>query len=427
MTPDEAALVATTLYRLAGLDIQGSRRVSVDSTVERLRLASGLPDVASYLARAELDPEVRQELLDAVSVGETHWLRNPPQMHALVDSVLPALAGRGRPIRIWSAGCATGEEVYSVAMLALEAGIRDVEVLGTDICLTSLKLAREGVYQERMIAMVDEVRRGRWLQPVSEGHWRVNDHLRKVVRFELQNLASDPIPYAPGTIDLVLCRNVTIYLAREVTVALMGRIREAIANDGTLLLGHSETLWQVSDSFFVDRVGDAFLYRPVVTAPPAPPADVPKPRTVPQAPRRRPDPPEPAIEQRPATAGEVRAALAAGAYGRAERLAASRAEAVPLDPAAHYLHGLALVHLGRHRDAVPVLRKATYVDPQAGFAHFLLATTLERLGDRAAARAAYGAAASSLGRRAADADAPELDGRSPAELAELCRTLASAP
>jgi len=120
----------------------------------------------------------------------------------------------------------------------------------------------------------------------------------------------------------------------------------------------------------------------------------------------------------------VRAAVATGNYAEAADLAAEVTTVSPLRSEAHYLHGLALTNLGRDPEALVVLRKAVYLDAEDGFAHFLLAGALDRSGERVAAARSYRAAATTLGTRPLDSVAPELGGRSVAELAVLCRRLA---
>ena len=120
----------------------------------------------------------------------------------------------------------------------------------------------------------------------------------------------------------------------------------------------------------------------------------------------------------------VRTAVADGRYDDAADIAAEVVTATPLRSEAHYLHGLALSNLGRHAEALVVLRKAVYLDAEDGFAHFLLGAALERLGEHVAAARSYRAAATTLGRRPRDAVAPELGGRSVAELAQVCTRLA---
>ena len=228
-------------------------------------------------------------------------------------------------------------------------------------------------------------------------------------------------PFGPGEVDLVLCRNVTIYFGRDTTRALVAGFARVLRPGGYLLLGHAETLWQVSDDFRLVPLGSgdaaAFVYRlPEPQAPAAP--------AVP-APRRRPRPApaveEPAID--PAVA--VREAVAQGRYDDAARAAAAALARQPLRADLHYLQGLALVDAGRDEAALVALRGAAYLAPEDGLAHFLLAGVLARLGDAAAARREYAAAAAALTARPPAAGTAELGGRSAAELARLCQGLAS--
>jgi chemotaxis protein methyltransferase CheR len=145
--------------------------------------------------------------------------------------------------------------------------------------------------------------------------------------------------------------------------------------------------------------------------------------------RRKPPVDAPARVVAPRPAGvdplvAVRGAVADGRYGEAADLAADVTTVTPLRSEAHYLHGVALTNLGRDADALVVLRKAVYLDPDDGFAHFLLGGALERLGEHVAAARSYRAAATTLGRRQLDAVAPELGGRSVAEISMLCHQLA---
>ena len=268
-----------------------------------------------------------------------------------------------------------------------------------------------------------------------------------------------------GSVDLVVCRNVTIYFARATTRALVGRFHEVLADRGWLLLGHAETLWQVSDDFALAPVGDAFAYRKearrsaplgAVPAPEITPAAaaLPRPPRSPRLPRpgrHRGHPAEPAAEAplpSPAPpisvppnpppepvarvaavaappAALAREALADGRYAAAAELAAAAIDADPLDPDAYVVRGQALSTLGDDEAALEPLRKALYLAPAAGHAHFLLAAALNRLGDRAAAVKAFRAAAETLPRVPPAVLQPLLDGRPVAELVELCRQLGS--
>ncbi len=381
-----------------------------------------------------------------MTIQETHFFRNPPQVRALRDQVLPELLrhaeAHGRRLRVWSAGCSTGEEPYSVAMMLREllpstAGW-DVKVVATDVSSRALDAARTGTYGARAVQLATPEELARFFRPAPGGGHEVRPEVRELVEFQHHNLVDEVVPFAAGErVDLVLCRNVTIYFGRETTRALMSRLHQSLRDGGYLFLGHSETLWQVSEDFRLVSLGSgesaAFVYRRL---------DPPRPgerRTVladrrsadegpaRPAPERRVKPRRVAVARPPLSPDELlekaRAALSAGRYADAAQLAAEASVAVPLSGEAFYLRGLALLDAGRDEDALVDLRKAVYLDPEMGFAHFLLAGVLDRLGDAAAAAREYAAAADTLGLQPGDATAQELGGRSVRELAQLCREL----
>ncbi|HVA60662.1 MAG TPA: CheR family methyltransferase [Mycobacteriales bacterium] len=432
------------LREAAGLVFDGTRRDSLALSLgERLR-ASGCPDVDSYLRLLDTpagEPE-RQLLLDEVTIPETHFFRNPPQIRALRRHVLPQLlqsAGeRGGHLRVWSAGCSTGEEPYTVAMLIGELlpanpGL-DVKIIATDVSTRALAAARRARYGERSLHLADPVDVARWLTPCADqpGMLEVREDVRRLVEFRHHNLVTDPTPFEPGSLDLILCRNVTIYFRRDTTVALMRRLHTAVRDGGYLFLGHAETLWQISDEFSLVGLGDAFVYRRLDGVPERR-AVLPDRRTAepPVArrserrlqPRRAERVTAPPAPSRP-TVGAVRASLAGGRYDEAVNLTDSMIEFDPLRAEAHYLRGLSLTNLGRDAEAMSSLRKAVYLEPADGLAQFLLGGALERLGEPAAAARAYRAAAGALCDWPPTTIAPELGGRRPAELATLCRQLA---
>ena len=446
------------LSRAAGLVFDDSRRESLSYSIgERLR-ETGIATVPEYLdvVCASGSPE-RQRLIDEVTIQETHFFRNPPQMRALRTHVLPELIRHaeqsGRRLRIWSAGCSTGDEPYTVAMMMREllpstAGW-DVKVIATDISENALAAARRAVYGPRAVHLATPAEVGRFFVALPDGRFEVRPEVRELVEFRHHNLVLDAPPAA--ALDLVLCRNVTIYFSRETTRALMGRLHTALRDGGYLFLGHSETLWQVSEDFHLVALGTgdsaAYVYRRLDDAARERRTVLPDRRTLQElplpverrtAPRRaahllsrlRPEVPQqaPASDAPAAPVTEdrapvVRQALDEGRYADAARLARLAADVEPLRGDLHYLLGLALVDLGQDREALPALRRAVYLAPESGLSHFLLACTLERTGDRPAAAREYGAAARTLGRDPVEAAAPELGGRDVRELALLCAQL----
>ncbi len=385
------------LSRAAGLVFDAGRRHSLALSVQERLHATGDRTVAAYLTRLT-DPVEQQHLLDEVTVQETCFFR-PPQMGALRTYVLPELlraaAGRRR-LRVWSAGCSTGEEPYTLAML-LRAQVPagwDVQVLGTDVSRRAVEAARAGHYGRRSVQRTTPEELARSFTPAGRGY-DVRPEVRALVALRQHNLVTDPLPYAAGEVDLVLCRNVTIYFAAETTRRLVQRLHGVLRPGGYLLLGHAETLWQVSEDFELVPVGSgadaAFLYRAR------------GPQAVTPADRRRP----PAQDTDPV------------------RRAAAAVEAAPLRADLRHAYGHVLAERGRDAEAAPVLRGALYLDPQDGLAHFLLAGVLSRLGDAEAAGREYAAAAEALLAAPPDPAAPELGGRAAGELAALCRFLST--
>lgn len=451
LTDDAFARLRRLLADRAGLVFDDSRRDSLSYAVADRMHAAGAPSLDAYLAAVEKPRSAEvQALLDDVTIPETYFFRNTPQFDALRQFVIPDLirhaSTNGRRLRVWSAGCSTGEEVYSVAIALRELlppGPWDVQVIGTDISTKALASARAGRYGARSLGQVNEDMRRRWFTRVGQ-EYEVGPEIKALVDFRHHNLVTDAAPLGAGQVDLVLCRNVTIYFGRETTRALMKRLYGSLREGAYLFLGHSETLWQISDDFRLVALGEAFVYRRDASDPVVVPAPVQV--SSPRPPRRSfllgrrshdapgrllPAPPDKPADDPVAPRGDeqpldgARAALRAGNYGRAVELAATVTAGDPLLADAYTVRGLALSNLGRHSDALIDLRKAVYVDPQAGFAHFLLAATLARLGDQPAAARSYRAAAETLGHSEDDDHlAAEMGGRKLSELVDMCWQLA---
>ena len=476
LTPEEFLEVRTLLDRTAGLVFDESRKDSLCYSVGERMSACGVSRVDAYLAllRTPKGADEMQALLNAVTIQETHFFRNPPQFRALRQHVLPGLVKKAatgdRRLRIWSAGCSTGEEPYSIAMLLRELVPLldgwDIKVVGTDISTRALDAARAGRYTSRSLGVADPADVARWF--IRDGtDYVVRPEVREVVEFRRHNLVTDPPPFDDEPIDLILCRNVTIYFSRDTTRKLMASLHGRLIDGGYLFLGHSETLWQINDQFRLVTLGDAFVYRrdgdgsagvpnaagerrsvlpdrrtgddgtpygerrvnkterrsaawEVLTKPRTLPFPKPKERSAADPTRARTAEPQPEPAAAVDAIVEVRSQLAQGHYEQVVTLAQELAAMDPLRAEAHYLCGLALANLGRDSDALGHLRKAVYVDPTLGFAHFVLAGALSRLGDTAGASASYRAAAETLGRNVDDKIAAELGGRDVAELVDLC-------
>jgi chemotaxis protein methyltransferase CheR len=230
-----------------------------------------------YLARLRgaapsiVEAELRN-LLNLVTVTETCFFRDTSQFRLLREHILPALmserstrTGSSKRIRIWSAGCSSGEEAYSIAITLDAMGWFQrypdwsIEIIATDLNTMALDQARRGVYTERAVRNVE----GRLLDDyfVRDGRtFALSEAIKARVTFEFGNLTKTPMP-STGPQDIVFCKNVAIYFRPDVTRKLLEGLYDTLAPDGYLLLGHAESLWQVSDDFTLVEHDRAFCYR----------------------------------------------------------------------------------------------------------------------------------------------------------------------
>jgi chemotaxis protein methyltransferase CheR len=219
----------------------------LDARVRERARALGL-DEAAYLELAAGGSDEAGRLAELLRVGETRFFRHRAQVAALRAHVIPERASAAaiarRPLRAWSAGCASGEEAWTLAMLLADAApASGWEVVGTDLADAALERAREGVYAAERATDVPPDVRARWLRPVARGGGagvlRVADELRSRVTFRRHNLLD---ARAPGAFDVVLCRNVLIYFDGESRRGALGRLHAALAHGGWLFVGYSETV-----------------------------------------------------------------------------------------------------------------------------------------------------------------------------------------
>jgi chemotaxis protein methyltransferase CheR len=207
-----------------------------------------------------------ESLLERLLTQETTFFRYPAIFEAFEKRVLPELHVKKfwknpRTLRVWSAGCSTGEEPYSIAITVLDtlsfAEAWDVEILATDIGRLALKNAERGIYSGRSIASVTEKQLATHFS-VADGGYQVKKRVRKMVSFAQMNLAS---PVYVGRMDLIFCMNVLIYFTQERRQALVQRFYDALEPGGYLFLGHSESISKMPVKFQAIVLGDCILYR----------------------------------------------------------------------------------------------------------------------------------------------------------------------
>ncbi len=211
-----------------------------------------------------------RELMSLITINETSFFRFPQQFEALRAHVLPEIMGDkvadNRIVRVWSAGCSTGEEPYTIGMALFDSGIETLdwryEVMGTDVSTKALGVARAGTYPGRALGNLSGEIVNRHFVQVGDDEYRVAPHVRKHVDFGYHNLIKEPYPLSlMGNWDIIFCRNVTIYFRLESTRRVVSNFYNSLNDGGYLFIGHSETLTSITDMFEPVEVGGVFLYR----------------------------------------------------------------------------------------------------------------------------------------------------------------------
>ena len=250
MEQDEFAvrLVAGLLEARTGQTMSKDRHWRIETALAGLFRERGIATLDQFVALL-LQPgqnALAQEVVEALLNNETYFFRDRQMFDQLEHRILPELAERraaSRKLSIWSAGCSSGQEVLSLAMLFAQQWTRwagwTIEILGTDISGAVIKAAREGRYSQFQVQRGLAI--GQMLEHFSESPqgWQANRMLHKMIRFEVHNLL-DPAPQ-PGQFDLVLCRNVLLYFDGPTRGRAFDRLAQAMAPDAWLMLGGGET------------------------------------------------------------------------------------------------------------------------------------------------------------------------------------------
>lgn len=282
ITDEEFEAVRSLLYRETGIALGESKRDMARSRLGRRLRHHGVATFGEYLGLVRGDPAgERQEFINALTTNKTDFFREPHHFDFLRDTLVPRVrAAGGRRLRVWSAGCSTGEEPYTLAATLRDACPAadgwDVRILATDIDTAVLAAAERGVYPaERVAALPPDVLRRCFLRGTgaNAGRVAVRPELRGMVAFRRVNLVAEPWPVR-GRFDAIFCRNVVIYFDRPTQRRLLERFAGHLSPDGFLFLGHSENLHGVSDAFA--PVGGT-VYRPRASADTPAPARTPPP------------------------------------------------------------------------------------------------------------------------------------------------------
>jgi len=254
---------AAVLTERMGMQFSEARYDDLGRALQRRAQAQGLAYPA-YLDRlgGALGRSELAQLARELTIGETYFLRNMEQFQALFDSVVPELAGPQGPLQILSAGCASGEEAYSIAILLRERfPDLPVQINAFDLNPAVLQKAERGLYGNWSLRVCPDATRARWFRATGD-LVELDPSIRNMVRFEQRNLA-EPAPafWLEGRFDVIFCRNVLMYFSAAQAQAAVARLAHSLRPGGYLFLGHAETLRGLSNAFHLCHTHDAFYYQ----------------------------------------------------------------------------------------------------------------------------------------------------------------------
>lgn len=263
--------MADYIYSLCAITLDQTKGYLIESRLSHLVDALGCRSFRDLMARAkaETDGAIKRRIIDGITTNETLFFRDSAPFDLLRFKLIPQMLDRRKgsggtaPIRIWSAACSTGQEIYSVAMVLKEVlgdpyryGVR---LLGTDISDEAVAKASKGIFTQVEISRgLPDAARLKYFRPV-EGGWQISDELRALVSFKKKNLMADFGEL--GRFDVVFCRNVAIYFNERDKIALFGRLERALERNGVLLVGAMESLSGICPQFESKRHERAVYYQ----------------------------------------------------------------------------------------------------------------------------------------------------------------------
>lgn len=273
ISAESRQILAGLLESRTGQQLSIGRRWRIDAALVPIARDGGFTDVDDLVARIASGqaPALAEKVIEALLNNETYFYRDKLPFDLLFAEPLKRIEAarqRERRFSIWSVGCSTGQELYSIAMTLAGQDARwrgwTIDLVGTDISRAAIERARAGRYSQfevqRGLPVVEMVR---WFEEEGAGQWRIAQQIRDMVRFETRGIA-DRAPM-PGMFDIILCRNVLLYFADAMKRLAYTRLADSIRPDGALMLGAGETVIGQTDRFASDPETRG-LYKPVTAA-----------------------------------------------------------------------------------------------------------------------------------------------------------------
>ncbi|MBI4685299.1 MAG: protein-glutamate O-methyltransferase CheR [Nitrospirae bacterium] len=269
LTDDVFRLLRDSIKDYCGIYFDDNSKYLLEKRLSKRVRSHSLEDFRDYYRLLLYDKKKGEEfafIVDVLTVNETYFFREMNQLRTLSEEILPELKDKNRgarKIRIWSAGCSTGEEPYTIAMLILEHGYFlgwDIEILGSDINQRVLQYARRGVYRKNSFRTTDEYFMKKYFTK-EDNLYIINDNAKRFVNFSCLNLL-DPFKIKfVGNMDVILCRNVLIYFDLDSRKKVIHSFHERLVDGGYLLMGHAESIMNISTAFTLKHFKNDMVYQ----------------------------------------------------------------------------------------------------------------------------------------------------------------------
>jgi chemotaxis protein methyltransferase CheR len=271
LLPEERNDVARYIYSLCSITLDASKDYLIEGRLNRLLEETGSRSFTQLLSRCGADASgaLKRRIIDEITTGETLFFRDQSPFDLLRHKLMPeildrrARAGLRTPVRIWSAACSTGQEIYSVAIVLKELlgdrGRCDIRLLGTDISDQAVARASAGIFGPIEVSRgLNDATRTRYFVP-HEGGWKIRDEIRAMAGFRRMNLMEDISSL--GKFDIIFCRNVAIYFNDQDRVSLFNRLGQRLESDGYLVIGSMESLSGICPQFESKRYLRSVYYQ----------------------------------------------------------------------------------------------------------------------------------------------------------------------
>jgi chemotaxis protein methyltransferase CheR len=271
-TQEDFKLIRDVIYAYSGIYISDDYRSIFMRRLERRLLSLAIDSFHEYyylLKYNQSNEDEFRKLMDVITIKETYFFRELDQMRTLVNEVIPALRQRKGEdsIKIWSAGCATGEEAYTLAMLCREKGYElgtsQIEIFANDISQEAIQKAKRGIYRQTSFRATDDAYLARFFTKLDDGSFKIDDTLRESLNFFCINLLDkNRLTFLP-MFDVIFCRNVIIYFDDASKRKVIGNFYKKLHSQAYLFLGHSESLINFTHLFKLQHFQYSLVYQKV--------------------------------------------------------------------------------------------------------------------------------------------------------------------